>query len=364
MPHLHVALDGSFYGAHIHTSQAGPEMDATLSSGGIPIHGWHWAGSSTAKGDTSDLLRTQCALLCRPARTARSSSSSRTAVVAAADAFHFHDSGEVPGSKLMFRSVRRSSSIVGPGRRPRALTSCKLLAHCPVSGTECLLYTALCRHTDRLDLPRHVGRTIASGRSVAGPNLGPATAKAISTSTEKHGSHGRRVSAAGLESRQERAGASGEDVQDTTLRQQVLSVICRIGGGHRPCSLTPTRQKQSKILAVRDSVGSGRGGGWGSARLEFQLAAVSTLDSRRTCPSHAKSGHARGYPACRKPPRWHNLELVVQPVMILSCRNRSRHGANGTSHVWEEPAERSPPAIAPATFGSLLAPPVRTPGWG
>lgn len=116
MPHLHVALDGSFYGAHIHTSQAGPEMDATLSSGGIPIHGWHWAGSSTAKGDTSDLLRTQCALLCRPARTARSSSSSRTVVVAAADASHFHDSGEVPGSKPMFRSVRRSAAALSaPG---------------------------------------------------------------------------------------------------------------------------------------------------------------------------------------------------------------------------------------------------------
>lgn len=134
-----------------------------------------------------------------------------------------------------------------------------------------------------------------------------------------------------------------------------------IGSAHSP---PQDRSNPKSSLSAATPWGRGGEGGGGSARLEFQLAAVSTLDSRRTCPSHAKSGHARGYPACRKPPRWHNLELVVQPVMILSCRNRSRHGANGTSHVWEEPAERSPPAIAPATFGSLLAPPVRTPGWG
>ena len=101
--------------------------------------------------------------------------------------------GEDP--KLIFLSVRRQhSSIVGLGRWPRlsqAGSCLPRLANCPASGTECLLYTALCKYTDWLDLPWHVGR---GPRSVAGPNLVPATAKAISISTEKHGSHGSRVS--------------------------------------------------------------------------------------------------------------------------------------------------------------------------
>lgn len=126
------------------------------------------------------------------------------------------NSGEVPGSKIMFLSVH-SPAAAQHHCQPR-VQAANCLPNCPVSGTEGRLYTALYKYTDRLDLPRHAGRTIASGRSVAGPNLGPATAKAISTSTEKHGSHGRRVSSLESQVSTRTPGTSGEDAQDTTLR--------------------------------------------------------------------------------------------------------------------------------------------------
>lgn len=88
---------------------------------------------------------------------------------------------------------------------------------------------------------------------------------------------------------------------------------------------------------------------WGSrgGEIWIPLASSSSLRPSRlsthmpSSPRTQKSGHARSYPACQKPPRWHNLDgqrvVLVVPspatVMILSCRNRSRHGANGTSHV-------------------------------
>lgn len=75
--------------------------------------------------------------------------------------------------------------------------------------------------------------------------------------------------------------------------------------GLAQCSLTPTRQKQSKILAVRGSVGLG---GVEICLIPSSSLRPSRLSTVPSSPGTHESGHARGYPACQKPPRWHNLD--------------------------------------------------------
>lgn len=214
MPHLHVALDGSFMELTstppgFGLMRLGPEMDATLSSGGLV--GFRFTAGT---GQGPRLPRATPVICCahsvpcsvaqhaRRGRRARGGGGSRCISFPS-----FWGSARIQ-TDVSFLSVWRHlrSSIVGLGRRPWLSQAASCLPNCPVSGTEFLLYTALCKYGPAWppETCRPLGRTIASGRSVAGPNLGPATAKAISTSAEKHGSHGRGVSS--LESRRENLG--------------------------------------------------------------------------------------------------------------------------------------------------------------